>query len=114
MGSVLDSVVSRQKPLMTANAELEFEPPLDAGIAPFVRHLSTMGIETFESCEGGEGHAYPEPTVRFHGGKAEGYKAVSYALEAGFSVSELRRVWPLLDSELTGPYWEITLVDPTY
>lgn len=93
--------------------KLEYDPPLDDGIEPFVRHLVAMGIETFESCEGGEGHAYPEPTVRFHGSKSEGYKAISYALEAGFSVSELRRVWPLLESELTGPYWEVTLTGTT-
>jgi hypothetical protein len=88
----------------------QFDPPLDPGIEPLVRCLVSRGIETFESCEGGPGHAYPEPTVRFHGGKAEGYKAAGYALEAGFGVSALRRVWPVLDSELTGPYWELTLI----
>lgn len=88
---------------------MDYEPPLDPGIAPLVRHLSEHGIETFESCQGGDGHAYPSPTVRFYGGKAEGYKAASYALEAGFPIAELSRVWPLLDGELTGPYWELTL-----
>ena len=88
---------------------MQYEPPLDPGIAPFVHHLAESGIETFESCEGGEGHAYPEPTVRFFGGKAEGYRAVSASIEAGFAVSALRRVWPLIDGELTGPYWELTL-----
>lgn len=91
---------------------IEYDPPLDKGIAPFVVFLVSMGVETFESCEGGEGHAYPEPTVRFHGGFAEGYKAVGYALEHNFNVSELRRVWPLLDGALTGPCWEITLTCP--
>ncbi len=89
--------------------KLEFDPPLDIGIEPIVRHLASMGIETYESCEGGEGHAFPEPTVRFHGGISEGYKALSYALEAGFNVAELRRVWEILDGELTGPCWELTL-----
>ena len=88
---------------------MEFDPPLDPGIESFVRHLASSGIETFESCEGGDGHAYPEPTVRFHGGISEGYKAVSYALESDFGVASLKRVWDILDGELTGPYWEITL-----
>ena len=92
--------------------KLEFDPPLDSGIEPIVRHLASMGIETFESCEGSEGHSYPEPTVRFHGGISEGYKAVSYALESGFNVAALRRVWDVLDRELTGPCWEITLTCP--
>ena len=88
----------------------EFDPPLDPGIAPLVAALFERGVETFESCEGGPGHAYVEPTVRFHGGKAEGYCAVTYALEAGFQIAALRRVWPVLDGELTGPYWELTLI----
>ena len=86
-----------------------FDPPLDDGIKDLVICLNSNGIETFESCQGGEGHSYYEPTVRFHGGNAEGYKAVAFAMENGFSVSELRRVWPLIDGCLTGPYWELTL-----
>ena len=87
----------------------DFDPPLDEGIRAFVECLVGSGIETFESCQGGNGHAYTEPTVRFHGHRAEGYRAVAVALGAGFKVKELRRVWPLLDGELTGPYWEMTL-----
>lgn len=30
---------------------------LDDGIREYVRILVTSGVETFESCEGGEGHA---------------------------------------------------------
>lgn len=88
---------------------LDFDPPLDAGIDKFVRHLVSSGIETFESCEGGRNHAFAEPTVRFHGGAAQGYKALSYALEYGFNVSALRRVWDVEDGELVGPCWELTL-----
>jgi hypothetical protein len=40
---------------------------LDDGIAPFVDVLDATGIETFESCEGTEGHGFLEPTVRFYG-----------------------------------------------
>lgn len=87
----------------------DFDPPLDAGISDLVICLVSKGIETCESCQGGTGHSYPEPTVRLLGGIAEGYKAVSFALEEGFAVSELRRVWPLIDGCLTGPYWELTL-----
>lgn len=48
-----------------------------------VNVLTSAGIETFESCEGGAGHAYPEPTVRFHGHRAEGFRALAVALEYG-------------------------------
>lgn len=89
-----------------------YDPPLDAGIRTAVECLAGAGIETFESCEGGAGHAYPEPTVRFHGSRAEGYRAVGVAMDNGLKVKELRRVWPLLDGELTGPYWEMTFTSP--
>lgn len=89
-----------------------FDPPLDEGIRLFVECLNAAGVETFESCEGGAGHAYREPTVRFHGDRTEGYRAVSIALRGGFNVAALRRTWPLLEGELTGPWWELTLTGP--
>jgi hypothetical protein len=81
---------------------------LDPGIAPYVHALIRGGVETFESCEGGEGHAYPEPTVRFHGNRAEGFRALAVAQTAGLPVGGLRRVWPIVDHEPTGPWWEMT------
>ena len=89
-------------------SEREFNSPLDEGIKRAVHALVDGGIETFESCEGGSGHAFPEPTVRFHGNHAEGFRALSVAMQAGLRVSELRRVWPVLDQEPTGPCWELT------
>lgn len=81
---------------------------LDDGIKAVVIVLREHGVETIESCQGGSGHAFPEPTVRFCGGKAEGYRALSVALQCGLKVAELRRVWPVLDLEPTGPWWEMT------
>ena len=83
---------------------------LDDGIKDAVMILRANGIETIESCQGGTGHAFPEPTVRFAGGKEEGYRALSVALKNNLRVLELRRVWPVLDHEPTGPYWDITFV----
>lgn len=90
-------------------ARSEFDPPLDAGIASAVLALREHGVDTFESCEGGPGHAYPEPTVRFHGDAPEGFRALAAAMKAGLPVAELRRVWPIQDKEPTGPWWELTL-----
>lgn len=87
---------------------MTFDPPLDCGITDAVATLVRAGVETFESCEGGEGHAYPEPTVRFHGDHAEGLRALAVAMRAALPVRELRRVWPVLDNEPTGPWWELT------
>jgi hypothetical protein len=65
--------------------EVGYDPPLDPGIRAAVETLCAAGVETFESCEGGHGHAYPEPTVRFHGQSAEGFRALSAAMQAGLS-----------------------------
>ncbi|MEA2141518.1 MAG: hypothetical protein QOC91_1617, partial [Solirubrobacteraceae bacterium] len=67
--------------------------PLDEGIASYVQTLHAAGIETFESCEGGDGHAFPEPTVRFHGEHAEGFRALGVALQHQLPVLDLRRTW---------------------
>jgi hypothetical protein len=87
-----------------------YDPPLDAGIAQQVEILRAAGIETFESCQGGSGHAYPEPTVRFYGDKSEGFKALAVAIKNKLRVAALRRAWPVIDGEPTGPWWELTFV----
>jgi hypothetical protein len=84
------------------------DSPLDPGIEPYVIALRDGGVETFESCEGGIGHAYAEPTVRFHGDVSEGFRALAVAQRKGLPVATLRRAWPILDDEPTGPWWELT------
>ena len=89
------------------------KPPykyLDVGIRETVKVLYEAGIETFESCEGGKGHAFYEPTVRFHGGHGEGFRALAIALQHGLHVFELRRYYVIQNGEPTGPYWEITFI----
>lgn len=83
-------------------------PGLDPGIARFVAVLAGNGIETYESCQGGPGHAFAEPTVRFHGGQAEGFRAFAVAANHGLPVLEIRRFWSIVDGEPTGPHWEMT------
>jgi hypothetical protein len=82
---------------------------LDLGITKAVRLLQSKDVETFESCEGGPGHAYPEPTVRFQGHPEAGWRALGVCLAYGLPVMSLRRTWDVLDgNEPVGPYWEIT------
>jgi hypothetical protein len=92
--------------------ELKFEPPLDEGIREIVITLAANGVETFESCEGGRGHSFPEPTVRFEGASSEGLRALSVALENGLPVSKLRRTWGIIDGLIHGPWWEMTFLPP--
>ena len=90
-----------------------FSSPLDKGIENAVKVLMDAGVETFESCEGGEGHAYLEPTIRFHGERGEGFRALGVALQHGLKVESLRRVWPINDGKPTGPWWEIIILPPS-
>jgi hypothetical protein len=53
---------------------------LDPGVARYVDVLDTNGIETYESCEGGEGHSYAAPAVPFHGTRGKGFRALAIAL----------------------------------
>lgn len=94
---------------MSTSPIIEFER-LDAGIRPIVEVLVANGIETFESCEGGQGHAFYEPTVRFHGNHAEGFRALAIALQHGLRVCELRRYYSVEDGEPVGPHWEMTFL----
>ncbi len=110
----MNKAQARKKPSDYASNEL------DEGIAHVVRTLQKEGIHTYESCEGrppidlrhGRNHAFPDPTVRFKGTYADGYKALYIALEHGFPVSELRRRWGVMDNELIGPTWELVLARP--
>lgn len=96
---------------MTAPDLRQFEPatdlPLDEGIRPYVLALRSGGIETFESCEGGDGHAFTEPTIRFHGGVSEGFKAFAVAKQLGLPVFKVRLSYTVADGILTGPWWEM-------
>lgn len=81
---------------------------IDPGIDHAVRVLHENHVETCESCQGGDGHSFPEPTVRFHGGDAEGFRALSVALSYGLPVMALRRSWSIEGSIPHGPLWEMT------
>lgn len=87
---------------------------IDAGIRRWVLILRSKGVETFEACQGGSGHAMPEPTIKFHGSSWAGYHAFAVAMEHGLPVLHLRRVYGVGDGQLEGPWWEITLrtMDP--
>jgi hypothetical protein len=81
---------------------------MDPGIRHAVRVLREGGIETIESCQGGRGHSFFEPTVCFSGSYDDGFKALAVAIEHGLPVHQLRRCYTITEGELIGPDWEIT------
>lgn len=89
-----------------------YEPVLDMALDPGIRRhvliLRSRGIETFESCQGGSGHSFPEPTVRFYGNAFEGYRAFTEAMNHGLPVLQLRCAYDVNEMRLEGPWWEMT------
>ena len=81
---------------------------LDVGIRRAVVVLHDAGLNTFESCEGGEGHAYTEPTVRFYGAVCEGWTGLGALASYGLPIKRLSRTWVMEDGEPAGPFWEVT------
>jgi hypothetical protein len=85
----------------------EVDLPLDPGIRRAVLVLRRGGVETIESCQGGPGHPFPDPTVKFHGGQGAGFHALAVALDHGLPVSRLQRCYHVTEGELEGPWWEL-------
>ena len=85
---------------------------LDRGIRFAVRVLHAYGIETCQSCQGGEGHSYDHPTVDLSSGSerdTDGLKAVACLAEYDLPVRTLAMLWSLDKRGL--PYeriWRIT------
>ena len=105
---------SRERPEWASRV---FASDLDPGIAVAVHLLLDHGIETYESCQGGEGHhggAGEWPAIRFYGERSEGFKALSVAQMYGLPVHALNRVWRIDDGEPTGPNWELVFRPSAY
>lgn len=105
--AAVQSLEAGQSNACDSSSDEMFDPPLDAGIARAVAILRAAEIETFESCEGGPGHSYPEPTVAFHGDPSEGFRAYAAAVGHGLRVFKLQRIWRVDYGELTGPWWQL-------
>lgn len=66
---------------------------IDKGIRPAVAILNNHGFTTFESCEGGNGHCFTEPTVRFYGSEFDLLRAYDICRSYGLNVYEAKRVF---------------------
>jgi len=83
---------------------------LDPGIRFAVRVLHAAGgIETSQSCEGGVGHAYPDPTIDLVDDEGAGLRAVAALTVYGLDVWTLSRVWPIRHGMPCDVLWRVTL-----
>lgn len=82
---------------------------IDPGIASAVRALDFYGIETFESCQGGEGHSAEKPSIWFRGDDHAGLWAVWLLSSLKFKVEELSRHWNPDHGVPREPFWKVEL-----
>lgn len=79
---------------------------IDEGIREAVKILSENGFDTFESCEGGEGHSFDLPIVRFNGNIKNCKQAYTLCENAGLNILTCERVFrktPIYASEKEYP-----------
>lgn len=83
---------------------------LDAGIRFAVRVLHARGVETCQSCQGGPGHAYPEPTVELQAlaDDALGFIALAALQEYHLPVTSLSITWRVANGMPYEKLWRIT------
>ena len=82
---------------------------IDPEITLALRALADYGIDTFSSCQGGDGHSSAWPEILFHGDESAGLYA-AWLLEAqGFRVQELSRHWDLDHGLPRQPFWRVMM-----
>ena len=82
---------------------------IDPEIVAALHALADYEIDTFSSCQGGEGHTCTMPEILFLGDDAAGLYAVWLLEAAGFRVWELSRHWDLDFGLPRAPFWRVTL-----
>ena len=87
---------------------------LDAGIRFAVKVLHAKGFETCQSCQGGKGHAYDQPSVDLIaiGDDAWGFAAVAALQDYGLPVRDLSMLWNLRNGLPYEKLWRITFRKP--
>lgn len=83
---------------------------LDDGIRFAVRVLHAAGFETCQSCQGGPGHSYDEPTVEMisSGSDAQGFGALAALQSYGLPVNAISIQWPVSNGLPYERNWRIT------
>jgi hypothetical protein len=90
---------------------------LDKGIRFAVRVLHAAGIHTCQSCEGGDGHSYTEPTVDVlpkGWGDSEGFKALAVLQEYDLPVKSVSILWNVDRGLPVERIWRVTFSDTMY
>jgi hypothetical protein len=106
-----DKLVTDQTehPIRTKVESEEFYKGIDAGIRFAVRVLHAHGIETCQSCQGGEGHCYDRPTIDMIAiaDDVTGFAALHYLQSYGLEVKNLAILWRIRNGLPYEKLWRI-------
>lgn len=70
---------------------------VDEGIREIVEVLNKHGFDTWESCEGGEGHCCDKPMIRFRGNEFDLIRAFRLCENYGFDLLQANRVYGMTE-----------------
>jgi hypothetical protein len=104
-------LLSKAVPLRSKVFLESFYRGIDAGIRFPLRVLHAHGFETCQSCQGGKGHAYLEPTIDMVAGGAsdsEGIAALGPLAAYGLPVSTVGIIWNIEQGLPYEKLWRIT------
>ena len=91
----------------------DFYATLDPGIRFAVRVLHAHGIDTCQSCQGGDGHSYDRPTVDLLDEPgAVGFAAVHHLNDYGLPVQDVAKLWRIEHGLPVENFWRITFSRP--
>lgn len=82
---------------------------IDLGVRFAVKVLHAAGIETCQSCQGGAGHSYPEPSIDLpaRGDDADGFGALAALQAYGLPVFAVHLVWSVRNGVPYEKLWRI-------
>ena len=103
--------MSHRRPWRHKMAPRAWYEALDAGIRFPVRVLHAAGLETCQSCEGGEGHAYYDPTIDMvaRADDVDGFAALRALEDYGLHVATVSIVWNIKNGLPYEKLWRIVL-----
>lgn len=109
-----DRVIRGKLPIRSKVQTEEFYQHLDEGIRFAVRVLHANGIETGQSCQGGEGHCYDLPSIEFAADADDslGFEALSALQTYGLPVSAISIRWDIFNGLPYQKLWRIEFVRP--
>jgi len=100
----------RAMPIRTKMWRAKGYAGIDAGVRFAVKVLHAQGIDTCQSCQGGKGHAYPEPSIEMVCGSddARGFAALSALNAYGLPVQDIAIIWKIHNGMPYEKLWRIT------